>query len=127
MQQRESITVIQLVTEFGLRMDQVPDISPSEDVEALKANVEEFKKVIKSQYRKLIKKYHPDVYPDKKEAHEKLIRLNKLMKCVNLITVQIGMQQPVRTVHFRFYGGYSSTTTGGTSSTSTGFTWGNWS
>jgi DnaJ-domain-containing protein 1 len=111
MQQRKSITLQQLLSEFDLKMDQVPDLSPSEDIETLKKNLEEFKKIIKSQYRKMVKKYHPDVASDKSLAHEKLIRLNELMKCVNLIKVQI--HAPIQhTVYMRYsYTHYSGTTT----------------
>jgi hypothetical protein len=124
MQPRESITLQQLVSEFDLRMDQVPDISPSEDIETLKSNLEEFKKVIKSQYRKLVKKYHPDVAEDKALAHERLIRLNKLMKCVNMIEIKVQTLMPQSTVQFRYSGGgtaywYNNSTT----ASSTGTTW----
>ena len=31
---------------------------------------------LKRRYRQLIKKYHPDVYPNKKEAHKQMLKIN---------------------------------------------------
>jgi len=31
---------------------------------------------LKKKYRSMVKKYHPDIYPDKKEAVEKMIEIN---------------------------------------------------
>ncbi len=31
---------------------------------------------LKSRYRQLVKQYHPDTYPDRKEAHKKMLLIN---------------------------------------------------
>ena len=122
MQPQEQISLQQLVFEFGLRMDQIPNIAPSKDIETLKANLEEFKKIIKGQYRKLVKQYHPDVAVDKKAAHEKLIRLNKLMKMVNSIKIQI-REQPQFAMHVRFSFNSGTTTASSTNTYTHGNFW----
>lgn len=123
---QEIITVEKLVTEFELTLSEVPNIAPTTDIEGLSARIKEFKTIMKRQYRKLVKQYHPDVSTDKKAAHEKLIRLNRLMKCVDSLKLQI--KNPPMQMHFeyRVYRSYTGTSDTGTSSTTGGWG-GSWS
>ena len=112
----QMIHVDEVLRILEIQHSEMPDLRPNPNREVLQHNLDEFKALAKKRYRSLVKKYHPDVFPDKQLAHEKLVELNRAYRAVK--SVRLITPRPVITVHINtnaytgsgWYGGTTSST-----------------
>lgn len=103
-----------IILEMPLNSFEVPrNVHPNIAVKKL----EEFKDLVKSQRKKLVKKYHPDVSPS---GEDKMKLINNTVD--ELMKIQIRVRQPRPIIHqhiiINFGGGFRATSSDSTTSTS---------
>jgi hypothetical protein len=104
-----------MVLEMPLNSFEVPrNVHPNIAVKKL----EEFKDLVKSQRKKLVKKYHPDVSPN---SEDKMKLINNTVDELMKIQIRVRQPRPIMRQHIiirHFGGGFGSTASDSTTSTS---------
>lgn len=102
-----------IIVIFELDKENIPDIVNPQPFEQMKQNLEEFKILLKNQYRKLAKKYHPD-HGGNKEDFQVLSNLYNMVIKLEIKPIQ----RPTIIIH----GGYSYYSYSSTSTTTSSYT-----